>query len=68
MLRCKPNCPTDCKCEAGATWDGGKAPNNQGYCEHYCSKWGYCGNGTKYSNGTDCTGCKIHGMDHSNHF
>ena len=54
-------CPNTCKCEAGATWDGGKELNNQGYCEYHCSKWGYCGNGTKYSDGTDCTGCKNQG-------
>ena len=42
-------CPVECStCKEGAAWDGGKSLSSAGYCEYYCSKWGFCGEGEKY--------------------
>ena len=60
MTACPERCST---CKDGATWDGGKVVNNNGYCEHYCSKWGYCGDGEKYKIDPSaiCYGCVSEG-------
>ena len=57
------DCPEACKCKTGGANDGGKEVNDQGYCEHHCSKWGHCGNSVHYLDNlaTNCTGCKILG-------
>merc|ERR1711994_461870 len=58
---CEMKCPARCKtCKAGASWDGGLRLNSDNVCEHFCSRWGYCGDGPEFRfNGayTDCTGC-----------
>ena len=60
------SCSTTCKDRA--TWDGGKVVSNNGYCEYYCSKWGYCGDGEKYQIDPSaiCHGCGSEGtkMNH----
>ena len=44
-------CPVECSsCKEGAAYDGGKVLSSTGHCEHYCSKWGFCGKGEKYEN------------------
>ena len=54
-------CSEKCKtCKASEGGGGGKplGPNTYGYCEHYCSKWGYCGTGPEYwKDGADCRLC-----------
>ena len=53
-------CPVECSsCKEGAAYDGGKALSSTGHCEHYCSKWGFCGEGEKYENDPSavCYGC-----------
>jgi len=52
-------CPETCKCQTGGAHDGGLKVNSAGYCNSYCSKWGYCGDGELYKTGAfvDCTGC-----------
>merc|ERR1712018_7693 len=42
-------CPSSCRCESGASWDGGQNVDASGFCSAYCSKWGYCGSGEKYT-------------------
>jgi len=54
------SCPVECSnCKEGATWDGGKSLSSSGRCEHYCSKWGFCGEGEKYQKDPSavCYGC-----------
>jgi len=62
---CQSACPQKCKtCKASEGrsaegQDGGKSLGKNGQCEHYCSKWGFCGAGAQYSkDGVDCNGCK----------
>jgi len=51
-------CPASCKtCKAGGSHDGGSPINSNGVCEHFCSNYGYCGNGNAYKTGDDCSGC-----------
>ena len=53
-------CPETCsKCKSGDTAKGGLEVNSAGYCNAYCSKWGYCGDSEPYKIGAyvDCTGC-----------
>ena len=53
-------CPVECStCKEGAAWDGGKSLSSTGRCEHYCSKWGFCGEGEKYQKDPSavCYGC-----------
>ena len=65
MLQCvllfipESYCPQKCKCKSGRVIDkkNGKDVISDGYCQHYCSKRGYCGIGEKFTTGTDCTGC-----------
>merc|ERR1712179_141221 len=51
----------ECKCIRGASSNGGKELNTDGYCEFYCSKpysgKRYCGTGKDYRTGDfiDCT-------------
>merc|ERR1719414_1270795 len=52
---CQQKCLT---CKASEGGGGGKPLGSSGYCENYCSKWGYCGWGDEYfKDGSDCTGC-----------
>ena len=52
-------CPQRCKsCRTGRSSDGGMAVNSDGVCEYFCSIHAYCGNGTFYNTGDDCSGCK----------
>ena len=50
-----------CGCEKGNEGNGGKAPNANGICKHYCSRplasIRYCGDGPEYKTGdfVDCT-------------
>ena len=56
-------CQLDCRCKHGEHhYDtfikGGKPVDLAGFCHHWCSKDGYCGNAAKHiANGTDCTHC-----------
>ena len=56
-------CQLDCRCKHGehknGTFiNGGKPVDLAGFCHHWCSKDGYCGNAAKHiANGTDCTHC-----------
>ena len=60
-------CPMYCKCNSGATSNpktdvatGGKYLDSHGYCNHWCSKGGYCctNNNCKDGNAKDCTKCR----------
>ena len=52
-------CPARCKsCKGGGSNDGGMPVNSDGVCEYFCSKYGYCGNTTKYKTGVDCSECR----------
>ena len=42
---CQQKCLT---CKASEGGGGGKPLGPSGYCEHSCSKWGYCGEGEEY--------------------
>ena len=59
LFTLESSCPEECRCTSGGADDGGKDVNDAGYCNHFCSKWGYCGEGVEYEKGDsiDCTGC-----------
>ena len=54
---CPEICKT-CKVVIGVS-DEGKYVTTEGICEYFCSIWGYCGNGTGYESGDDCSSCKL---------
>ena len=63
FIKCKSYseayCPQKCNCKSGVSGDGGKPVNSGGVCEHFCSKYGFCGTGENYESGIDCRECKI---------
>ena len=56
-IECPARCSTCRGANQGNSWDGGLRLNSDNVCEHFCSRWGYCGDGPEFSVGTDCTGC-----------